>query len=63
MKNIKLWVLLVISVLFTSCFVNRQGQNPCPQNKPLFKNYKPRLQGSQRWNYKKYSGPRRKVIR
>jgi hypothetical protein len=59
MKNIKLFIILIITLFLTSCLVQRR--DPCPQNKPLFKKYQPRLQGGAKWNYKKYMGPKRKV--
>ena len=64
MKNTKLYTLIVvmISVFLSGCFFTRDKVS-CPPKKPLFKKYQPRLQGSEKWNYKKYQGPKRKLLK
>ena len=53
-------VLIMMSVFLSGCFLNK-NRSSCPPKRPLFKNYQPRLQGNQKWNYKKHQAPRRKL--
>ena len=64
MKNTKIFgvVLIAISLFLSGCLINR-NRSACPPKKPLFKKYQPRLQGGQKWNYKKYQGQKRKLLK
>lgn len=63
MKKTKLFTLIIMILVFaSSCIVNRNRVS-CETRKPLFKKYQPRIQGSEKWNYKKYQGPKRKVLK
>lgn len=53
-------VLIIMSVFLSGCFLNK-NRSSCPPKRPLFKKYQPRLQGNQKWNYKKHQAPRRKL--
>jgi hypothetical protein len=61
MKNTKLITILLLivgSILFTGCVNSRN--NSCLNPKKKGYKYTPRLQGNEKWNYKKYMGPKRK---
>ena len=63
MRNIKLVTILLFivgSILFTGCVINKRNSS-CLNPKSRGYKYTPRLQGNQKWNYKKYMGPKRKL--
>ena len=63
MRKIKpLFILLAIvgTFLFASCSIIKRNQDCWNPKKKGYK-YTPRLQGNQKWNYKKHMGPKRKV--
>ena len=64
MKNTKIFgaILIAISLFLSGCLINR-NRSACPPKRPLFKKYQPRLQGNEKWNYKKYQGPKRKLLK
>lgn len=56
----RLILILAAVLLLSSCFQSRKIGCDVRGRKPDYK-YTPRLQGSERWNYKKYMGPKRRV--
>ena len=61
MRHTKLFTVLLIvigSFLFADCVTSKRSSCLNPKNKGY--HYTPRLQGNQKWNYKKYMGPKRK---
>ena len=64
MKNTKIFgaILIAISLFLSGCFFTRDKVS-CSHKRPLFKKYQPRLQGGRQWNYKKYQGPKRKLLK
>ena len=61
MRNFKLVTILLFivgSILFTGCVTSKRNSCLNPKNKGY--KYTPRLQGNQKWNYKKHMGPKRK---
>ena len=64
MKNTKLYavILVMASVFMSGCFLTRNNES-CSTKRPLFKNYQPRLQGNERWDYRDYQTPKRKLIK
>jgi hypothetical protein len=64
MRNTKLITILLIvigSILFTGCVTGKRNNCLYPKKKGY--SYTPRLQGGVKWNYKKYMGPKRKLIK
>ena len=62
MRNFKLVTILLFivgSILFTGCVTGKR--NSCLNPKSRGYHYTPRLQGNQKWNYKKYMGSKRKL--
>lgn len=64
MKKIKIFgtILIAVSLFLSGCIINR-NRVACSPKKPLFKKYQPRLQGNQKWNYKKHQAPKRKLLK